>query len=57
MQGTIRVFLGMVLLILAGSVDDSLPDPDFFLYSMALAIPGALLGFSGVRAMNRKDVA
>ena len=53
MPGTIRVFLGIALLILAGSVDDSLPDLEFVLWALGLAIPGALLGFSGVRALNR----
>ena len=53
MPGTIRTFLGLGLLILAGSVDDTLPDLVFLAYSFGLAIPGALLGFSGVRALNR----
>ena len=53
MPGTIRVFLGIALLILAGSVDDSLPDLEFVLWALGLAIPGALLGLSGVRAMNK----
>lgn len=57
MPGTIRTFLGMGLLILAGSVDPNMPDPQFFLTSLALAIPGALIGFSGVRALNRSGVA
>ena len=57
MPGTIRLFVGMILLVLAGSVDDMLPDTEFFLWTLALVIPGALLGLSGSRAMRRAGVA
>lgn len=54
--GTIRTFLGLGLLFLAGSVSDTLPDPEFFLWSLAFGIPGAILGISGVSAMHRAGV-
>ena len=53
MPGTIRLFIGLTLMILAGSVNDTLPTAQFFLISMGLAIPGALIGFSGAIAANR----
>lgn len=56
MQGSIRTFVGVGLLVLAGSVDDSLPDLEFMLWSIGLAIPGALIAWSGTRALNQ-DVA
>lgn len=52
MKGGIRLIAGMVLLWAAASVNDTLPDSEFLLWSLALAIPGAILGFSGVRALN-----
>jgi hypothetical protein len=55
MQGTIRTFLGLGLLIAAGSVNDTLPIDQFLMISMALAIPGALIALSGVRALNRAE--
>jgi len=55
MPGTIRVFLGLALLIMAGSVNDTLPTGEFIAYVLAFAIPGALLGFSGAAAMNRAE--
>lgn len=53
MPGTIRIAIGMLLLIAAGSVNDTLPDAQFFAWSLGLAIPGALIGFSGAIAANR----
>jgi thiol:disulfide interchange protein len=55
MQGTIRTFLGLALLVAAGSVNDTLPDAEFFAWALGLAIPGALIAFSGVRALNRAE--
>jgi hypothetical protein len=52
MKGTIRLSLGMMLLWAAASVNDTLPDAEFLMWSLALAIPGAILGFSGARALN-----
>ena len=54
MTGSIRLVVGMVLLFAAASVNDTLPDMSFLLWSLGLAIPGGLLAFSGVRAMNRQ---
>lgn len=53
MQGSIRTFIGLALLVMAGSIDDSLSDLEFVLWALGLAIPGALIAWSGVRAMNR----
>jgi hypothetical protein len=55
MPGTIRTFLGLALLICAGSVNDTLPTGEFIAYVLAFAIPGTLLGFSGTAAMNRAE--
>ena len=55
MQGTIRTFQGLAMLVAAGSVNDTLSTDQFLMISMALAIPGALIGFSGVRALNRAE--
>jgi thiol:disulfide interchange protein len=54
MKGSIRLALGMALLFAAASVNDTLPDTQFILWSLGLAIPGALLGFSGARALNKQ---
>ena len=53
MPGTIRLFLGLALLICAGSVNDTLPTAEFIGTTLALAIPGTLLGFWGATAANR----
>ena len=53
MQGSIRVFVGITLLVMAGSIDDGLGDLEFVLWALGLAIPGALIALSGTRAMNR----
>jgi thiol:disulfide interchange protein len=52
MKGTIRIFLGMALLICAGSVNDTLPTADFIMLSLGLGIPGALIAFWGTTAAN-----
>lgn len=54
MTGSIRLIVGMALLFAAASVNDNLSDVSFVLWSLGLAIPGGLLAFSGVRAMNRQ---
>jgi thiol:disulfide interchange protein len=54
MKGTIRLALGMALLFAAASVNDTLPDAQFLAWALGLAIPGALLGFSGARALNKQ---
>lgn len=53
MIGSIRTFAGLGLLVLAGSVEPSLGDLEFVLWTLALAVPGAVLAWSGTRAMNR----
>jgi hypothetical protein len=53
MQGSIRTFTGLALLIAAGSIDPSLSDLEFVLWSIGLAIPGILIALSGTRAMNQ----
>lgn len=55
MPGTIRTLLGLTLLFCAGSVDDTLPDAEFFGITLALAIPGAVLGFWGATALNQAE--
>lgn len=55
MPGTIRIFIGLTLLFCAASVNDTLPDAEFFLYALGFAIPGALIGFSGALAANRAE--
>lgn len=55
MPGTIRIFIGLALLILAGSLDDALPIGQFFLYAMALAIPGIIIALSGVAAASQSE--
>src|SRR6056297_2875974 len=50
MPGTIRIVLGFVLLILAGSVDDTLSTPSFIATVMLLAIPGTGLALWGISA-------
>jgi hypothetical protein len=52
MKGTIRLITGMALLIAAASVNDTLPDLEFLMWSLGLAVPGAIIGFSGARALN-----
>lgn len=54
MQGSVRTFAGLALLIAAGSVD-SANDVEFVLWSIGLAVPGALLGWSGTRALTRSE--
>jgi hypothetical protein len=55
MPGTIRIFIGLALLILAGSVNDTLSTAQFIGATLGLAIPGALIGFSGAIASNRAE--
>jgi hypothetical protein len=55
MPGTIRIFIGLALLILAGSVNDTLSTAQFIGTTLGLAIPGALIGFSGAIASNRAE--
>jgi len=52
MPGTIRIVLGFVLLILAGSVDDTLSTPSFIATVMLLAIPGTGLALWGISAQQ-----
>lgn len=52
MKGMIRFVGGMALLFAAASVNDTLSDAEFFLWSLGLAIPGAILAFSGTKAIN-----
>jgi 4-hydroxybenzoate polyprenyltransferase len=54
MKGTIRALAGMALLFAAASVNDTVSDVEFLIWSLGFAIPGALLAFSGVRAINRE---
>lgn len=53
--GTIRTVVGLGLLVAAGSVEPSLSDVEFVLWSIGLAVPGALLAWSGTRAINRGE--
>lgn len=51
MRGTIRVLLGLLVLFgVAGGLDNA-SDAELFLL-VAMSVVGALLMFSGVRAMN-----
>lgn len=53
MPGTIRIFIALTCLILAGSIDDSLPIGQMLMIAgalLAVAIPFAI---SGINAMNR----
>lgn len=57
MPGTIRTLLGLTLLILAGSVNDTLPTAEFIGITLALAVPGTVLGFWGATALDRAERA
>ena len=55
MPGTIRIFIGLFCLILAGSVDDTLPISTMLMISIPLALFGLVIGLSGARAANEHD--
>lgn len=55
MPGTIRIFIGLFCLVLAGSVDDTLPISTMLMISIPLALFGLVIGLSGARAANKHD--
>ena len=52
MQGSIRVFVGMLIVFGAVGGMDAGPTEDLY-YQMVMAVVGLGFMFSGVRAMNR----